>query len=167
MNKMDQPHLVARALAAWLCVIGAVLVYAFYDGDHSGDDDDASGFFACGPSAHLELLGVPIHTWPRYCGVVLYTILSTCFRTLHSEVLSPWIVTRVQTTDDKSEYTHQHALPIVMTSVVFTWLDWFMYLNILLAQFDFLLVEVAGNVAVTVWTTRSYMTISAPYAPLS
>lgn len=155
-----EPHAVARALLLWIGVIGGVLLLAAASVGSEHDDDNtvaSSRFFTAGPNSQLVLLGVPIHTWPRYMGVVVYTLGSTCFRTLHSEVLSPWIVTRVQTTDAKSKYAETHAVTVVMTSVVFTWLDWFMYLNILLAQLDFLVVEVLGNVVVTLYITHSYM----------
>lgn len=145
-----------------MCVgglIGAVLVFAFRSVE---DTDD---FFSFGPNARLVLLGVPIHTWTRYNCVILYTLCSTLFRTLHSEVLSPWVVTRVQTTDAKSPYTMQHARFVVIVSVVFTWLDWFMYLNILLTQLDFLIVEVVGNLAVTLYTTAHFMRENS-YTPL-
>ena len=158
-----QPHRVACALQVWVGVIMGVLALASMWRGGGQDDESGRHFFACGPNARLVLLGVPIHTWPRYWLVILYTLSSTCFRTLHSEVLSPWIVTRVQTTDAKSRYTEVHALPVVMTSVVFTWLDWFMYLNILLAQLDFLAVEVLGNVAVTLYTTHSYLRMRPEY----
>lgn len=152
-----EPHLVALFLLCWVGVIAASLVAAFNTGS------DNSTFFRFGPSPDLTLVGVPIHTWPEYSCVVVYTLCSTCFRTLHGEVLSPWIMTRVQTTDMKSDYTLKHARFVVIVSVVFTWLDWFMYLNILLTQLDFLLVEVAGNLAVTLYTTAHFLT---PYASL-
>lgn len=151
-----QPHAVARALLLWVCVIAGVLLFAFRT------TTSETPFFMWGPNSHLVLLGVPINTWPRYVSVILYTIASTCARTLHSEVLSPWILTRVQTTDVKSEYAETHALHVVVTSVVFTWLDWFMYLNILLAQLDFLVVEVVGNLGVTLYTTHAYMRGPSP-----
>jgi hypothetical protein len=159
-----EPHVVAYYLVGWLLIIGALLFVAFRVG--GSNDDDGTTFFAFGPHPHLELVGLPIHTWSSYWGVVLYTLGSTCFRTLHGEVLSPWIMQRVQTSDAKSKYTHEHATFIVMVSVVFTWLDWFMYLNILLTQLDFLLVEVVGNIVVTLFVTRTYMRSALGYTPI-
>ena len=156
-----RPPIVAGALLGWVGVITTSLVFAFHFGEQQKDNT----FFCVGPSDSLSLLGVPNHTWVRYNAVVLYTLCSTCFRTLHSEVLSPWIVTRVQTTDAKSEYTLTHARFVVVISVVFTWLDWFMYLNILLTQLDFLLVEVVGNLAVTLYTTAHFVHVQT-YTPI-
>jgi hypothetical protein len=156
-----EPHTVATYLIVWLLVISTLLFAAFCAGAQ-GDNT----FFAFGPHPTLQLVGLPIHTWTSYWGVVVYTLGSTCFRTLHGEVLSPWIMQRVQTTDAKSAYTHQNATFIVMVSVVFTWLDWFMYLNILLTQLDFLLLEVVGNILVTLYTTRTYMKSCQGYSTI-
>ncbi len=158
-----EPHVVSNALRLWLCIILAILGVACQS--RASADDDSPAFFSVGPSASLVVLNIPIHTWTRYACVVLYTVCSTVFRTLHSEVLSPWSVNTVQTSDPKTVYVQSHALSVVMVSVMFTWLDWFMSLKILLSQLDFLLVEVGGNLVVTLYTTRHY-TRSHSYTPL-
>lgn len=154
-----QPHTVAKCVLGWIGVVCFILIFAFYAGSSV-----QQSFFTCGPNEHLQLLGVRIDTWTRYAAVVAYTVGSTCFRTLHVEVLSPWIMQSVQNNDAKCKYTMDHAMFVIMVSVVFTWLDWFMYLNILLSQLDFLLVEIAGNVWVTLLTTKQYM--RPAYTPL-
>lgn len=149
-----QPHVVSNALRVWLCIILAILGFAFHN--HADTDDDSSTFFSFGPNVNLYVLNIPIHTWARYACVIVYTMCSTLFRTLHSEVLSPWIVNSVQTSDPKTAYVQTYASSIVTVSVMFTWLDWFMSLKILLSQLDFLLVEVGGNLVVTLYTTKHY-----------
>jgi hypothetical protein len=160
-----EPHLVSNALRVWLCIILAILGFAFHN--HADTDDDSTTFFSFGPNENLYVLNIPIHTWLRYGCVILYTVCSTLFRTLHSEVLSPWIVNSVQTSDAKAPYVQTHALSIITVSVIFTWLDWFMSLKILLSQLDFLLVEVAGNLVVTLYTTKHYTRLhTETYTPL-
>jgi len=149
-----EPHVVCSALRVWLCIILAILGFAFQN--HTATDVDSSTFFSFGPNVNLYVLNIPVHTWPRYGSVIVYTLCSTLFRTLHSEVLSPWIVNSVQTSDPKSVYVQNYALSVVTVSVIFTWLDWFMSLKILLSQLDFLLVEVGGNLLVTLYTTQHY-----------
>lgn len=161
-----EPHAVSHALMVWLCIILGVLVFAFHSHSDTDDDDDTT-FFSFGPNLDLFVLSIPIHTWTRYSCVIAYTVCSTLFRTLHSEVISPWIVNAVQTQGAKTSYVQNHALLVVTVSVMFTWLDWFMSLKILLSQLDFLLVEVGGNLAVTLYTTKHYMrTHTVPYTPL-
>lgn len=143
---------VAKAMLGW--VLGICIILATIANNSNGPK---SPFFNVGPNKDLQLFHVPIDTTERYLCVILYTMMSTCFRTLQQEVLMPWIIQNVQNEEEKTPYARHYAHFIVITNVTYVWLDWLMYLNILLAQVDLLLIEVLGNVCVTVYTTRWYM----------
>jgi len=114
-------------------------------------------FFTFGPREDLVILDVPINTFGRYFIVILYTMISTVARTVLQEVVSPWLIQTVQNDKPKDQYAHKYALEVSMGEVLYRWFDWFMYMHILLAQVDMMIVELAGNLVVVAYTTRMYM----------
>lgn len=88
---------------------------------------------------------------------MIYTIISTIARTVLQEVISPWLIQTVQNEKPKDSYAQKYAQQVAIGEVIYRWFDWFMYMNILLAQVDMMIVELAGNLVVVVYTTRMYM----------
>ena len=142
-----------KALMAWagFCTLflGAAVV--------SYSRAASTKFFTFGPREDLVILDVPINTFGRYFIVILYTMISTVARTVLQEVVSPWLIQTVQNDKPKDQYAHKYALEVSMGEVLYRWFDWFMYMHILLAQVDMMIVELAGNLVVVAYTTRMYM----------
>ena len=46
---------------------------------------------------------------------------------------------------------------IVMCNTIYTWFDWFIYINILLSQIDMVFVEITTDIVVTICITRYYL----------
>lgn len=147
--------IVSRGILVWMGIVAVCMLQICIH--QSGIIKDNSTFFNIGRNKDLILFGVPIDTIMKYLAVVIYTIISTVVRTLQQEVIMPWIIQNVQNTNEKDVYTRNNAYLIVITDVVFRWVDWFMYLNILLAQIDFLVIEMTGNMCMSIYTTRFYL----------
>ena len=141
--------LVSRCLLGWMgCVMGVVVYIS------RGHDNP---YLRYGPSDTLMVFAVPVNTWGRYMIVICYTLCSTVVRTVQQDILLPWIIQSVQTDKEKSELALRHGMEIVLIDAAYRWFDWYMYINILLAQVDMLVVEMVGNLVVSYVTTRRYL----------
>lgn len=147
VSRTDQ---IARGILGWVLVCTFCLMTSIHHTSHST-------FFHVGPSDTLVIFGIKFNTYAKYFMIVFYTIVSTIVRTLQQEVISPWIIQNVQNEREKSEYTKRHAYEIVMIDIMYRWFDWYMYMNILLAQVDMIIIELIGNVATSFYMTRLYL----------
>jgi hypothetical protein len=121
-------------------------------------------FFAFGPRDDLVILDIKINTGGRYTVVLLYTVISTVARTVLQEIVSPWLIQTVQNDKPKDAYARRYAQEIAFGEVLYRWFDWFMYMHILLAQIDMMIIELIGNIAAVAYTTRLYMKPKEPEA---
>ena len=144
-------EVVSYGLMVWVSVCTFCL-FAFVHGGSSNSD-----FFRIGPSESLVIFGIKVDTGGRYVVVLFYTAVSTIVRTLQQEVISPWIIQNVQNEKAKSEHTCKHGYAIVTIDVLYRWFDWYMYMNILLAQVDMMVVELTGNVLASLYMTKVYL----------
>ena len=147
-----RPLLLSRYFLTWICVVGVGLSSLV---SRSGKEND---FFRAGPHENLDILGIQINTYPRYMVLVIYTFVNSLFRTLSSNVISPWIINHIQDTErDKTTINHRHAYEIATTNVIYHWMDWLLYMNILLAQIDLVAIEVCADLTMTWCTTYLYL----------
>lgn len=126
--------------------------------------ESSTKFFTFGPREDLVILDVRINTGWRYTVVVAYTIVSTIARTVLQEVISPWLIQTIQNDKPKDAYAQRYAQEVAIGDVIYRWFDWFMYMHILLAQIDMMLIELTGNMIAVVYTTRLYMKPRDPEA---
>jgi hypothetical protein len=117
----------------------------------------SSTFFRVGPHADLVIFGITIDTGGKYVLVLSYTLMSTVVRTLQQEVLRPWVIQKIQNDKPQPQDVLDLAYRVVSVEILFIWFDWFMYLNILLAQIDLMIIEMIGNVATAGFTTHAYL----------
>lgn len=143
---------VNKALLGWAAMCSLFLVIAL-----NGQTVSSSKFFTFGPRDDLIILDVRIDTPFRYSMVVLYTVVSTLARTLLQEIVSPWLIQTIQNDKPKDAYARRYALEVAIGDVIYRWFDWFMYMHILLAQIDMMIIELVGNLIAVVYTTKMYM----------
>jgi hypothetical protein len=145
--------LVNKALLGWAAVCSLFLSVAV----SVASDNSSTKFFTFGPREDLIILDVKINTGWRYSVVILYTMISTVARTVLQEIVSPWLIQTVQNDKPKDAYARRYAQEIAFGEVLYRWFDWFMYMHILMAQIDMMIVELIGNLAAVFYTTRLYM----------
>jgi hypothetical protein len=118
-------------------------------------------FFRVGPHRNLYVLGFCIDTGTRYALIVSYSCVNSIVRAIQKDVLSPWLINNVQVTDrdgvHKAHVPFRLAMGATAVNTTYTWLDWFMYMNILLAQADLMLIEIAADLAASLTMTAAYM----------
>jgi hypothetical protein len=144
---------VNKALLGWAALCTLFLSVAV----RVASDNSTTKFFTFGPREDLVILDVKINTGWRYSVVIFYTIISTVARTVLQEIVSPWLIQTVQNAKPKDAYARRYAQEVAIGEVIYRWFDWFMYMHILLAQIDMMIVELAGNLVAVVYTTRMYM----------
>lgn len=144
--KVPQVDVFAKGLLAWVIFVTLIVTQI--------NKGNQTPFFRWGPNEGLILFYVVIDNYYKYIIVVLYTLMSTILRTLQSEILMPWIIQSVQNHNEKTEYVKKHAYEVVIIDGIYRWFDWFMYMNILLAQIDMMAIEVIGNLVISYLTTR-------------
>ena len=150
-------EIISYSIACWVltCIVSLAIILTQHDYQ--------SNFFKFGPHISLKVFDIPIDTSFKYFMVVIYTICSTIIRTLQTEIVSPWIIHNIQNTSPKSDFTKRHAYTIVTIDTLYKWFDWFMYMNILLSQIDMMMIEVTGNIIMSLLTTYIYIYMSKKY----
>lgn len=160
INRMIPVDRVNKALLAWAATCSFFLGIAV----SVSSDNSSTKFFSFGPSEDLVILDIKINTGWRYSVVIFYTIVSTVARTVLQEIVAPWLIQTVQNDKPKDAYAQRYAQEVALGEVIYRWFDWFMYMHILLAQVDMMIVELAGNLAAVAYTTRMYMKPKDPEA---
>jgi hypothetical protein len=80
-------------------------------------------------------------------------------RTTIHNILSPWVVNSVQDVTKKKDINmHYFAYEVVYVVTIYSWIDWYIYINVLLSQADIFLVEIASDLIMAGIVTRYYLT---------
>jgi hypothetical protein len=146
---------VIRAFILWLLFIffSFFLVFLF-----NKENMTYSSFYNVGPSDNLIILGILINTREKYSCLVLFCSINSCFRTLSHNFLSSWLINNVQ--DNKARKEDLNKITVYSASiinVVYTWVDWLLYMNILLSQIDLFFCEVISDIIVTCICNSYYL----------
>jgi len=119
-----------RVLEVWMISVVTVIAILL-------SKEPLDSFYKFGPSSTLIIMGISIDTPVIYTGVVIYCFINTCIRTVNNQIVSPWITNVVHDTTVSKENMNVYLIyEIVNISVIYTWVDWFIYFNILFAQID-------------------------------
>ena len=123
-------------------------------------EDTTESFYRFGPHPDLSILGYTIDTSSKYILVVCYALTNTVVRNLNHNVISPWItfnITGCSTTVAK------HAYEISIASTLYSWFDWLIYIHMLMAQIDMVIIEMGADVIATCVITRWYLEQGGPH----
>jgi hypothetical protein len=145
--------IVSRIVMLWMS-----LIFISIGSLYKNMNDEALLFYNFGPSNNLIVFGLVIDTFPKYAIVIIYCFLSSLVRTLSRDILSAYLVNSVQdVTKKKNKQLCCFAYEVTYVTSIYTWVDWYMYMNLLLAQVDMLLTEIISDLIVSVLTTRYYL----------
>lgn len=144
---------ICTLIYSWVVVLCIILALS------AGFGNDST-FFRFGPHEDFVLFGVTVDTPAKYFGVVLYCLIGSIMRTLQTEILKPWIIQEIQNHNPKSHFAQKHAYLAVGADAILTWVDWLMYINILLAQIDMVIVETIWNIIISFATARKFLQAS-------
>lgn len=117
-----------------------------------------TNYFRFGPNEDFLVFGIQVNTYPRYFMLCFYGIINAGVRALYQNVVHPWMLHNVQDeTVEKKQEIHAYAYQCTVVSTAYIWFDWFIYMNVLLSQFDMLLMELSADAVVTLTTTYIYL----------
>lgn len=123
-------------------------------------------FYTFGPSSTFVILGITIDTPLKYSIVVLYSVLDTLVTALLYQVVTPWLTLVVHdTTVSKTHISYFLIHEISLISRIYAWIDWLLYINILLSQIDVALIQLLTDALCTIYITYVYLDTSVQEAP--
>ena len=123
-------------------------------------------FYTFGPSSTFVILGIMIDTPLKYSIVVLYSVLDTLVTALLYQVVTPWLTLVVHdTTVSKTHISYFLIYEISLISRIYAWVDWLLYINILLSQIDVALIQLLTDALCTIYITYVYLDTSVQEAP--
>lgn len=124
---------------------------------HQKDKTNLS-FYKLGPSDNLIILGIIINTPLKYIMIVIFSTLNSAIRSLSHNFVNSWIINNIQDDKaDKSKLNKRVAYQVSIINIIYTWVDWLLYMNILLSQIDMLLYEIFSDIIVSVICNRYYL----------
>ena len=154
-DQLQRVHYTVRVLQCWTASVLVALGLLLQKGSA------LKSFYQFGPSENLIILGLVIDSYALYAGVVFYSFFNTVIRNLNNQVVNAWVTLVVyDTTIPKHNISHLYIYEITLMSAIYTYIDWFIYLNLVFSQLDIVLIELAGELFITFIVTRMYLSIS-------
>jgi len=145
---MNNIIIVTNAISIWIIFVIVSFVYISIKG---------SVYFPIGPNPQLYILQIPINTPGKYIGVVIFCFSNSIFRSLHHNIIQSWITNNIQDENNMEVIDIFLSHKISCISTIYTWLDFFLYMHILMSQLDLLFVEVIADVLMTIIITKYYL----------
>jgi len=156
-EQLKRVHSTVRLLQIWTASILVALGVLLKKGSAFNN------FYQFGPSENLIILGLVVDNYYLYSGVVFYSFFNTVIRNLNNQIVCAWITLVVHDTTISKEYISSlHIYEITLMSAIYTYIDWFIYLNLVFSQLDIVLIEFAGELFITYMVTRMYITTTVP-----
>ncbi|MEX0597795.1 MAG: hypothetical protein WD512_14985, partial [Candidatus Paceibacterota bacterium] len=147
------PYIVSKLFIIWIAIIYIILTLLV----HNSSPED-SLFYRIGPHDSLKILGVRIDTNLKYFGLIFYSFINSIFRATLHNYISPWMINNVQDEEkSKKHLKYYNVFEMTTISVIYTWTDWLIYMNILLTQIDMMIIEVSGDLIMSYVTTYYYL----------
>ena len=135
----------SRVLYLWMIfiIISMGLLYNIMD-------NTMHMFFRVGPNDNLYVIGIYIDNYQRYSCVLCYCFINSVMRCVTVNILQPWLINQVQdTTKEKHSTITLTAYQINTAIKLYTWIDWYIYMNLLFSQMDILIIEVGADIIVS------------------
>jgi hypothetical protein len=148
--------IVTRITTGWMTIITILMTVI------SMKSTGNTSFYRFGPQSDLIILGFTIDTPEKYALVVLYALINTAIRSMNHNIITPWIMLNVQNTNQpviqsRINSNNRDQYEICIFNTMYTWFDWLIYIHMLLAQVDMVLIEMSTDVIATCIVTRWYI----------
>ena len=144
----------SRIIILWIVLI-VVSLSSLYD----KMDSESKKFYMFGPNNNLIVFGLEINTYSKYFVIVIYCLINSLIRTSCRDILISWQTNSVQDiTKPKNKEICYFAYEVCCVTTIYGWIDWYIYMNLLLAQVDMLIIEVSSDLLMSCIITRYYLT---------
>jgi hypothetical protein len=114
-----------------------------------------------GPSDKLIIFGSQINTNIKYAFVVVLCVFNSAIRVLNTNIIHAWVINNIQDTKIYYKVNTRHAYEITSIHAVYSFVDWYFYMNIILSQIDLFMIELVVDLIMAILTTRYYLNIKA------
>ena len=121
-------------------------------------NETSSNYYRFGPHNNLIIIGIQINTPGKYFTVMLYCFINSLIRNIIHNILSPWLINNVQDVNIvKPKHIKWFAYEATYVVTIYNWIDWYIYMNLLLVQIDMFLTEMFADVFMSGLTTYYYL----------
>ena len=140
-----KPLLVSKIISVWIACIGMGIGYNLFTTP-----------YRIGPNSSFIILGVAIDTIQKYILLCLYVIANIVIRNMSFNIIRPWLIQNVQNTNAiQMQPIHIYYISVCVT--LYSWVDSIIFINMILSQFDVILLEIVTDVLINIYITRSYL----------
>ena len=149
----NMEKLVSRIVIIWIVIISITISSLYNHMNETG-----ANYYRFGPRDDFIIIGIPINTGGKYFIAVLYCFINSLIRTSINNILKPWLINSVQDINIvKPRQIRGFAYEVTNVITIYNWVDWYVYMNLLLAQVDLFLTEMVTDVFMSVLTTYYYL----------
>ena len=123
-------------------------------------DPESKQFYTFGPNPSLVVFGLQIDTYSKYGVIVVYCFVNSLLRSAYRDILLAWQTNSVQDiTKTKKKEMKCFAYEVSLVTTIYGWMDWYIYINLLLTQVDMILIEICSDLFMSFATTRYYLEV--------
>ena len=145
--------IISRIIILWIIII-VLSIASLYD----NMDNETKDFYTFGPSSKLIVFGLKINTYSKYYAIVFYSLINSLLRTCCRDILISWQTNTVQDiTKPKSKEISCFAYEVSVVTTIYMWVDWYIYINLLLSQVDLLIIEITSDLIMVCIITKYYL----------
>jgi hypothetical protein len=132
-------------ISIWIVCVGMGIGYNFFTAP-----------YRIGPNPSFIIFGVTIDTAQKYMMLCIYVIINIIIRNMNFNIISPWLIQNVQNTN-VLHVPVAHAYQIAVCFTLYGWIDSIIYINVILSQFDIILLEIVTDVIINMYITQMYL----------
>lgn len=147
-------NLIGNVIIFWTSGISLLLGYSIYT--IVNPNLEQYKIYHIGPNPNLYILGFCVDNYYKYTCIVAFCFINSIIRTLNRQILESWISNQVQDVSKIITVSYNFALKIQMITTIYTWFDYFMYINILLTQIDMFIIELVADIITNIFVTNYY-----------
>jgi len=150
---MKTEKIVSRIAICWITtiIVAIGILYKYMD-------ETESLFYRFGPHENFIVVGIKINTIGKYLFVVSFCFINSLMRNNIHNILNSWLINNVQDIKlTKPKQIKLFAYEVTYVITIYTWVDWYMYMNILLAQVDMLIAEILADILISGLITKYYL----------
>jgi len=150
---MTMEKLVSRIVIIWMSILMITIGCLYNHMNETG-----TNYYRIGPHDDFLVIGIKINTGGKYFLVVSCCFINSLIRNTIHNILNPWLINNVQDINIvKPKQIRGFAYEVTNIVTIYTWVDWYVYMNLLLAQVDLFLTEMLADVLMSVLTTYYYL----------
>lgn len=145
--------IVSRIVIMWILIIALII------GNLNDQMDSTEAlFYRFGPHNNLLIIGIKINTFSKYFAVIIFCFINSLIRNITHNILNSWLINKVQDISIvKSKHIHFFAYEVTYVTTIYVWVDWYVYMNLLLAQVDMFLTEITADLIMSGFVTYYYL----------